>query len=259
MTNTPTVPAVEKALTILQHMSDSKKTYWGVTELAKELNLNKSTVYSILNTMIPFGFIEKNQMTERYALGYGLFNIIGKYYEHNPIRSAFEVVVEPMHHKLPECINCFILRNDLAYILCSFPSSNYALRVEMPEGTFIPPIFSSAGKILLCGLSNENIRRIYDYCREEPAAKDAPPYDDFLSQIQLIREQQYAFNLSEYENGICSVASPIKNHLNQIVAAVNIVAPESRFLKNKEIYVHNIKEIAKKISGQLGCKTYSEY
>lgn len=251
MPTNASVPAVEKALTILQHMSASPKTYWGVTELAKELQLNKSTVYSILNTMIPFGFIEKNQTTERYSLGYGLFDLIGNYYESNPIHSAFEAVVEPLHHKLPECINCFILRNDMAYILCSFSSSNYALKVEMPVGTFLPPIYSSAGKILLSGLSDDNLKKIYDNCLEEPAAKEAPPFADFFAQIQSIRENHYAFNLSEYENGICSVAAPIKNHANQIIAAVNMVAPEARFNKNKEIYLHHIMEIARKISEKL--------
>ena len=245
------VPAVEKTMLILKHMSASSKSEWGVTELASELNLNKSTVFSILNTMISFEFIDKNPVTDKYALGSGLFNLVNSYYKKNPIRTAFETVVTPFHSKLPECINCFILRNNMAYILASF-SSNYVLRVEMPEGTYMPPIYSSAGKILLSSLNDSDIEEIYLQCLHEASAKKPPSLLEFLLQINTIREQGCAFNLSEYENGICSVAVPVRNHNSQIVAAVNIVVPEIRFKNNRNMYIDSCKRIGREISEHLG-------
>lgn len=256
MSSNSSVPAVEKALMILQHLSSSHKTYWGVTELSKELNLNKSTVYSILNTMTDFRYIEKNMITGKYSLGPGLFDIANRHYQHNPLRSAFESVTAPIQAKLNECINCHILRNQTSYVLSTFSSDNYTLRVEMPEGTALPPIYSSAGKILLGGLSDQEIKKIYHTCIEEISAKEAPPWPDFLEQIHMIHKEQCAYNMAELENGIYSVAAPVKNYNNQIVAAVNIVAPEARFIKNREEYIRHIKYIAKKTSERLGCLNY---
>lgn len=256
MSKNTTVPAVEKALTILQYMSASSQTSWGITELANELNITKSTVYSILNTMIHYRYIEKNTSTGKYLLGPGLFEIAGTYYKHNPIRLAFESVTTPIHLKLMECINCHILRNYASYVLSTFSSDNFMLRVEMPEGTSLPPIYSSAGKVLLGDLSDMEIKKIYNTCLEEASAKEAPPWPEFLEQIRIIRREQCAFNMAEYENGVYSVAAPVKNYNNQIVAAVNIVAPEARFKRNKDLYINNIKEIAKKTSEQLGCLNY---
>ena len=256
MSNNISVPAVAKALAILQHMSSSHQTSWGITELAKELKLNKSTVYSILNTMADYRYIEKNTTTGKYSLGTGLFEIANQYYQYNSLRFAFENVTKPIHAKLKECINCHILRGQTSYVLAAFPSDNFALRVEMPEGTALPPIYSSAGKVLLGSLSDSKIKNIYYACMEEASSKEALPWPDFLEQIYTIRREQCAYNMAEYAEGVYSVAAPVKNYNNQVAAAVNIVAPEARFIKNRERYTCYIREIAKKISKELGCLNY---
>ena len=42
----------------------------GVTEIAKQMDINKSSVYRILTTLAQYGYIEQDQETGRYKLGY---------------------------------------------------------------------------------------------------------------------------------------------------------------------------------------------
>lgn len=253
------VPAVEKAMSILLLMSSSPKVYWGVSSIASELSLNKSTVHSILNTMINFGFIEKNTITDKYSLGSAFFSIKASYFENNPIRESFHDVVSKIHHECPECINCFILKSTKAYIIDSFSSGlNYSLRVEMPVNTSISPLYSSAGKILLSSLNDIEIEKIYYAEQVSYSNKEVSNLSEFLAQIHNSQLVSYAINNAEYEPGICSVAAPIYNSTRKIVAAVNIVVPEARFSDQEEHYIAFIQKIAADISCQLGFQPVSE-
>lgn len=240
-------------------MSSSPKVYWGVSEIASKLSLSKSTVHSILNTMINFGFIEKNTITDKYSLGTAFFNIKTSYFENNPICKSFHDVVNKMHHECPECINCFILKNNKAYIIDSFSSGlNYSLRVEMPINTSLSPLYSSAGKILLSNLSDIEIEKIYYSEQVSYSNKKIPSLSMFLSQIHDSQKVRYAFNNEEFESGVCSVAVPIYNSFNKIVAAVNIVVPEARFSDKKTYYIAIMQKIAADISRQLGYESTSQ-
>jgi len=63
-----TVQSVNRALTILEAVAGADSEI-GVTELAKMLNLHKSTVHRLLNTLVHKGYIEQNPETEGYKLG----------------------------------------------------------------------------------------------------------------------------------------------------------------------------------------------
>jgi DNA-binding IclR family transcriptional regulator len=56
------IESVAKALTILL-LFKFNKSEWGVTEIARELGMQKSTVYRLLTTLQEFGFVRKSETT----------------------------------------------------------------------------------------------------------------------------------------------------------------------------------------------------
>src|SRR4028119_2502985 len=50
----------------------SRRGWTGVTEVARELEINKSTAYRLLITLRDRGLVEQDAATEKYRLGFGL-------------------------------------------------------------------------------------------------------------------------------------------------------------------------------------------
>lgn len=57
------VKSVDRALTIISLVSKRKEGI-GVTELASNLDLNKSSIFRLLSTLVDHGFIEQNPETK---------------------------------------------------------------------------------------------------------------------------------------------------------------------------------------------------
>jgi len=50
----------------------------GVSELSREMSLNKSTVFSILKTFVALGYLFKNEMTGQYQITFRLHSLVGE-------------------------------------------------------------------------------------------------------------------------------------------------------------------------------------
>ena len=65
---------LEKAMHLLNRF-DSSRAEWGVTELSKDLGINKSTVSKILSTLENHRYLVKSAETRKYKLGLRLFEL----------------------------------------------------------------------------------------------------------------------------------------------------------------------------------------
>ena len=68
-----TVRAAERALDIL--LCFVEKSEWSLTEIAQHTGLNKSTVYRLLVTLEGKGFLRARPDTERYRLGFRIWEL----------------------------------------------------------------------------------------------------------------------------------------------------------------------------------------
>ena len=64
------VQSVDRAISVMEFLS--RRGWSGVTEVANELNIHKSTAYRLLTTLRDRGLVEQDAATEKYRLGFGL-------------------------------------------------------------------------------------------------------------------------------------------------------------------------------------------
>jgi DNA-binding IclR family transcriptional regulator len=67
-TRTTSVPAIEKAMAVLERLASSQNGL-GLSELTRELTLPKSSTYGILLTLERLGYLHRNHDTGRYTFG----------------------------------------------------------------------------------------------------------------------------------------------------------------------------------------------
>ncbi|EET84918.1 transcriptional regulator, IclR family [Clostridium carboxidivorans P7] len=71
------VQSVDRSLCILEVLSDYEDGL-GITEIAEKVDLHKSTVYRLLNTLVWKGYIKQNKNTSKYGLTLKLFELGNK-------------------------------------------------------------------------------------------------------------------------------------------------------------------------------------
>src|SRR5262245_53635963 len=74
MSETPLVPAIERAVALLALFKGSQPD-WSLAELHQHLGLPKSTVHTIATTLAHHGYLERDPATRRYRLGAALLEL----------------------------------------------------------------------------------------------------------------------------------------------------------------------------------------
>ena len=70
------VQTVSKAIEIINYLAkDTSNRGAGITELSREIGMGKSTIHRILDTLLYYGYIDKNWETNRYRLGWELYSV----------------------------------------------------------------------------------------------------------------------------------------------------------------------------------------
>lgn len=252
MSSSKKVPAIEKAVHILQLYSSSSAIYMGVTEIANALNLNKGTVHSILNTLMDHDFIVKSQITGEYALGPAITTVANAYARHEEIIRCFDEMILKHRPTCPEAFSCIILKREKLNILAFNPAVNSCLGVNIPVGNIYPPAFSSAGKVLLARFEDSSIEKLYDLQYQEEYKNFIDSKEDFIKGIHQVRCQGYCFYDRELGEDICGISAPLKNEGGKTVAAISMFIPKMRLSPHlKETYIKTVLDISKDIATEF--------
>jgi DNA-binding IclR family transcriptional regulator len=247
------VPAIQKALEILSLLANNGEKKMSVSEIATKLSYSKGTTHSILNTLVYYRVVDKGLLDGKYTLGDGILQLAESFNRRQEDISTFYEVAENIHKSCKENINYSILKGMYNYVLAVIPSADYTLKVDMPVGSIIPVIASSAGKVLISNFDKKTLIHIFEEQYSQYTPNTISSCDDFIKEIEKVKHDGYALNRGEYEEGVCSVAAPICNNRGRIVAAINIVIPQSRFSPEMEkrlinLVTHSAVVISKSIS-----------
>ncbi|NWQ44337.1 IclR family transcriptional regulator [Bacillus sp. EB106-08-02-XG196] len=221
------VKSVSRALDIIA-LVGMKKGGLGVTEIANQIDINKSSVFRTLSTLVQYGYIEQDRETGKYKLGYKFLDISSKLLESIDIRSEAKPFLKELENKTNEVIHLVVYdQGEVVYI--EKLEGTETLRTHSKVGKRAPMHCTSVGKAILAHLPENDVLSILD-------RKGMPYHTDhtitsieaFLQELQQIRQRGYALDLEENEYGITCIAAPIFDHLGNVVAAVSISGPTTR-------------------------------
>jgi DNA-binding IclR family transcriptional regulator len=121
-------------------------------------------------------------------------------------------------------------------------------------GVTAPSYMTSSGRVLLSGLDNEQIERIYP---RKKKIDGAPPLcstktgEALIAEIEKIRKDGYATVIEEYEPGLVGASVPIRDFNGSIVAAINVAAPKARFESNLIASAKEMRAASERITQKL--------
>jgi DNA-binding IclR family transcriptional regulator len=243
------VQSVDRALTILGILARLGEA--GVTEIAGELGVHKSTAFRLVATLESHGMVEQNEDRGKYRLGVGVLRLAGA------TTARLDVVQEarPICRKLAadsgETVNIAVLSDRSALYLDQVAGQS-ALQSHNWVGQHIPLHATSNGKVLLSALSAEEIEkrlpRLPSYTAETVTTRSRLRRD-----LAQVREQGYAVAVDELEVGLTAIAAPIRNAHGDVIASISVSGPTFRLGERrvKEL-VPLVQDAADEVSTRLG-------
>lgn len=246
------VKSVGRALEII-HIVSTYKDGIGVTELAKKMKINKSSVYRILLTLAEFGYIEQDQETERYKLGYKFLEISAKLLDSIDIRKEALPYLLQLERLTNEVIHLAVWdQGEVVYI--EKLEGNETLRMHSRVGKRAPMHCTSVGKAILAHLPREVVLEVMERKGLPVHTKNTiVDKEKFLEELDKIKERGFALDLEENEEGITCISVPIFDHLGKVLASISISGPTMRMTKER---LENLRpvmlDIGKKLSKRLG-------
>ncbi|AEG60659.1 IclR family transcriptional regulator [Desulforamulus ruminis] len=247
-----TVQSLERALKILEVLGNYQKGL-GVTELAHEVDLHKSTVHRLLGTLAQRGFVEQDSETERYKLGLKIIELSNKMLTNMEVRQEARPFLEELMQFANEVVHLCVLRQgEIVYIdKVECPST---IRMYSQVGRRGPVHSTGVGKAILAFLPQEEVVKIL---QEKGMPRKTPntitDIDEMLKHLAEIKLQGFSIDEVENELGIRCVAAPVWDHSGQVIASISVAGPESRVTRERvPELAAKIRETGLKISHRLG-------
>lgn len=246
------IQAVDKALDILSCFSISEPEF-GVTELAKRLGLYKSSVFRTLKTLEQRGFVVQDAKTQKYRLGFKLFDLGTVVISGVEVRTVALPLMQELCSRTKETVTLDIADGDERVCIEKVEGTE-SVRTVVQIGLRHPLYMVAPGKLLLAYMPREDSERILSK-KMFPSTTGGKVIDPVFLRKELaeIVRLGYSFSNSERSIGTSAFAAPIRNHEGKVIAALSMSGPESRFNEErKEILLSEILRTAEEISARLG-------
>ncbi len=144
------------------------------------------------------------------------------------VRMQARPLLEALAKEFAETVHLTVLEGNLVRYLDAVESDR-TLRVAARTGQLLPANCTSAGKALLAELSRDQVRALYP---TEELPSQTPRSLNSMQALERalddIRQQGYATNHEESEDGVGSVAIALVNAASRPVAAIAVAVPVNR-------------------------------
>lgn len=245
--------SLERALAVLTVFSFTK-TEMSLKEITEKLNLPKSTVHRILATLQKNNFIEKNEETDTYQLGYKVMElgiIAADCYEIQKVAiSEMRNIVKVSQ----QTSNLYVKQGFERLCIRQMEGGRYIKRISNVGS--VRPLYCGAGKVFLAFAKEDFLQEYFENIELTKFTKHTvTSKKTIMKELKEIREQGYTSSLGEYEDATASVAAPIYNFKNEVEAVLTISGPAYEFTPKKiSEYKDILIKACSKLSVKLGAK-----
>lgn len=244
-----TVQSVERALSIMECFT-LEQPQKSLAELAAQTNLSKSTIYRLLATLAQCGYIKQDKLTQKYSLGFKLFNLGAVVAGNMSLRDTALPFMKRLCEELSETIDLNIIEADQR-VCIEMVESSEQIRNIVKVGQRNALWTGASGKVLLANLEETERKRIIN---DAKMLNQLSIEEGVLEQeLEVIRSQGYVLSLDDRLKGSFAIASPIFGHAQNLIGGLTAAGPIHRLSEERKPYI--IKQVmytAYKISESMG-------
>ncbi|CAM5359608.1 IclR family transcriptional regulator [Eoetvoesiella caeni] len=245
------VPGLERGLRILSEFSRHTPTLTA-PELAKRLDVPRTTVFRLLITLENLGFVERAKNGRDFQLGTAVLKLGFEYLASLSLTELSRPILERLRDELGFSANLVIRDGrDIVYIQKVASSSLFTSSVHI--GTRLPAHATVLGRVLLCNHSFHELQDLYPEERLQPYGPHTPPTVKDLYQ-RLLTDKAHGYVLEEgfFESNISTIAAPVFNEEGNVAAALGLTIPQMHIPPaDKDHLINKVRFAARELSSCL--------
>ncbi|MFE7646683.1 IclR family transcriptional regulator [Streptomyces phaeoluteigriseus] len=219
------VQSVDRAVSVLEILARHGEA--GVTEIADELDVHKSTAFRLLGVLENRGLVAQAKDRGKYYLGAGVLRLAGAAAVRLDISQEGVPVCRELADELGETVNIAVLDDDAAVNIMQ-ARGTASVTAQNWLGRRTPLHATSSGKVLLAHMPPT--------LREGILARPLPRFTErtitgasmLRAELEAVVEQGYGLTSEELELGLAAVAAPIRAHDGKVIASISVSGPVYR-------------------------------
>jgi DNA-binding IclR family transcriptional regulator len=221
---TPRTRSLDKAVTLLHAVADRPRSAVG---LARETGIPRATVARTLWTLADAGLVEETE--DGWVLGYELVRLARRADPDGRLLRVARPIVAALRDASGESALVGVPREPVTQEIVLQLDGPHLVGVASWVGTTVPLHASAAGKLMLAELDRESLDAwltgapLTRFTRRTRATPKA-----LLLELDAVRRSGFAELVDELEDGLTSLAAPVRDRDRALVAMVGISGPTAR-------------------------------
>jgi DNA-binding IclR family transcriptional regulator len=253
------IQLLDRAIVLLDVLSSESPLGLLPHEIAQRSGLHKSTVHRLLSALSRHRLVERDTKTGRHYLGLKLFELGVKAVPNVNLREQARKHLERLVFETGETAHlCVLVEDEILYL--DKVESPKTIRIASSVGGRNPAFCSGVGKVLLAALPEDeldNLLRRHKLVRFTSNTIVTPA--QYKAVLQQVRENGYAVDNEEREEGLRCIAAPIRDHTGEIIAGMSVAGPAFRLVSSQDLVVAKlVMAIAAELSATLGYRAELE-
>jgi len=225
----PPVQSLDRGLQLLEFVARTQQPA-SLADLTRELEIDRSNVYRLANTLVSRGFLTQLPGSKEYVLGPAIGRLSSRFQW--PKQIAREQLLalaattgETTHLAIQAGDQAFLLDHEL----CGQP-----VGVSASSGHCEPLHVTAVGKALIVDYDEAQLLTLF-------GGESLPRWTkrtilsvaELAKECRQCRERGFAVDDEEFHDRVCCIASPIRDASGAVVASIGISAPADRLPKRR--------------------------
>ncbi len=219
--------AVERVVGVLMCFTDGRKEL-GVTQIAEALELPKSAVHRVLESLVDTGLVTKQYERGKYRLGPRALELSLAALGTADIRSLALPIMESLRDETGETVTLsFRINRERIYV--AQVESRQDVRMTIEVGRRQPLYAGASGRAILMTFSDAELDDYFERVDLRPLTDRTVRDGESLRAILAEdRQRGYTVSLGERDAYAAAVAAPIRSRSTHAFGAVSVCGPGTR-------------------------------
>jgi DNA-binding IclR family transcriptional regulator len=188
----------------------------------------KATLYRLLQTLTNQGMLSYNEKNQTYALGLRLVRLAHSAWQQGSLAPVAAPFLDALADEVGETLHLAQMENGQVLFVDKRRTS-FRYDTLAQTGRVAPAHCTGVGKAILAFLPDDKLERALlqqTFLAYTPATHAGS--ESLLRELDEIRRTGLAFDREEHEQGVISIAAPIRLDAARVIGAVSIATSTSR-------------------------------
>jgi IclR family pca regulon transcriptional regulator len=223
--NADFVQSLERGLMVVRAF-DAEHRELGLSEVARATGLTRAAARRFLLTLVALGYM--NVADGRFSLSPRVLELGYAYLSSLTLPEVAQPHMETLVAEVNESSSISVL-DDLEIVYVARVPTRRIMSITLSVGTRLPAYPTSMGRVLLAALDDEELESRLARIDPQPlSARTVTDKVTLRSLLERVRRQGWAATDQELEEGLRSLAVPIRDTSGAVVAALNVSVHASR-------------------------------